>query len=225
MATTLCDYTRTKVHLNDGLASLVDLLPRSENRVLDVGCGAGANLRILSGRGHEVHGITLSQAEAEIVAPFVQSIHVLDVNSALPPFPDEYFDALLFSHVLEHLPDPIDVLVRYSRLLKPRSHLYIAVPNIMVWNRRLRHLLNRLELENGSLDMDPSHLRFFHLKSIQETVRSAGLIVTFGSVIGHIPQPGIRRLIPKISSSFDRLACSVAPDLFGFHLLVVAQKA
>ena len=39
--------------------------------MLDVGCGAGANALILSGRGHEVHGITLSQAEAEIVAPFV----------------------------------------------------------------------------------------------------------------------------------------------------------
>jgi SAM-dependent methyltransferase len=223
MATTLSEYTRTKVHHNDGLPPLVDLVPRSETRVLDVGCGAGANARILSGRGHEVHGITLSQAEAEIVAPFVKSIHVLDVNRALPPFRDE-FDALLFSHVLEHLSDPADVLTRYSHLLKPRSHVYIAVPNIMVWNRRLRHLLNRLELENGSLDMDPSHLRFFHLKSIQETVRSAGFIVTFCSVIGHIPQPGLRRVIPQISSRLDRLACSLAPDLFGFHLLVVAQK-
>ena len=56
MATTLSEYTRTKVHRNDGLPPLVDLVPRSETRVLDVGCGAGANARIFQGEGTKYTG-------------------------------------------------------------------------------------------------------------------------------------------------------------------------
>ena len=39
----------------------------SGDSILDVGCGTGTNMRLLSVAGHEVAGITLSKAEAKVV--------------------------------------------------------------------------------------------------------------------------------------------------------------
>ena len=121
----------------------------------------------------------------------------------------------MFSHVLEHLSDPAESDSVFAFVETAVSHL-CWVPNIMVWNRRLRHLLNAWNWRTG-VWIDPP-LAILSFEEYSGTVRSAGFIVTFCSVIGHIPQPGIRRVIPQISSRLDRLACSRAPDLFGFHL-------
>jgi SAM-dependent methyltransferase len=42
----------------------------------------------------------------------------------LPPF-----DAITFSHVIEHLPNPLDSLQRSLRLLKPGGRLVVVTPN------------------------------------------------------------------------------------------------
>ena len=49
-----------------------------------------------------------------------------DINSI--PEPDASFDAILCVEVLEHLPDPVQAIKEFSRLLKPSGHLIITAP-------------------------------------------------------------------------------------------------
>jgi SAM-dependent methyltransferase len=46
------------------------------------------------------------------------------------PYPDNYFDAVIFSEVIEHLNiNPLPVLQEINRILKPDGILYITTPN------------------------------------------------------------------------------------------------
>ncbi|RLB88589.1 MAG: SAM-dependent methyltransferase [Deltaproteobacteria bacterium] len=51
---------------------------------------------------------------------------VSDINSI--PEPDASFDAIMCIEVLEHLPDPVQTIKEFSRLLKPEGHLIITAP-------------------------------------------------------------------------------------------------
>jgi len=97
--------------------------------VLDVGCGAGGNLKTLQDQGWEPHGIEISEiAAAHARALTKGQIHTGTVDSA--PFPPGVFDLVLMSHSLEHFPSPVDALRRIYRFLKDDGLLVIHVPNV-----------------------------------------------------------------------------------------------
>jgi len=51
---------------------------------------------------------------------------VSDINSI--PEPDSSFDAIMCIEVLEHLPDPVQAIKEFSRLVKPEGHLILTAP-------------------------------------------------------------------------------------------------
>lgn len=54
----------------------------------------------------------------------------LDIVSDITaiPVPDGSFDAILCTEVFEHIPDPVDAIKEFSRLLKKGGHLIITAP-------------------------------------------------------------------------------------------------
>ncbi len=102
---------------------------RGEGKVLDVGCGAGGNLKALHDQGWEPYGIEISEVAAAHARELVTgNIHTGTLESA--PFPPQSFDLVLMSHSLEHLPSPVDALRRVHRLLKDDGLLVVSVPNV-----------------------------------------------------------------------------------------------
>ena len=112
------DLWKDRVYENQGFLELVNLIESGHRRVLDVGCGNGANMRLLAARGHEVVGVTLSEAEAKVVQEQGFTCQVWDIAEEALPFAARSFDALLFSHVLEHVAWPTELLKNYIRLLR-----------------------------------------------------------------------------------------------------------
>jgi SAM-dependent methyltransferase len=109
---------------------------RGEGKVLDIGCGAGGNLKTLQDQGWEPYGIEISKVAAAHALELTKGqIHAGTVESA--PFPNDSFDLVLMSHSLEHLPSPIDALRRIYRLLKDDGLLVISVPNVHSWEFKL----------------------------------------------------------------------------------------
>ena len=51
---------------------------------------------------------------------------VSDITSI--PEPDSSFDAIMCIEVLEHLPDPVQAIKEFSRLIKPKGHLILTAP-------------------------------------------------------------------------------------------------
>ena len=102
---------------------------RGEGKVLDVGCGAGGNLKTLQDQGWDPYGVEVSEVAAAHARELVTAnIHTGTLESA--PFAAKSFDLVLMSHSLEHLPSPVDALQRIHRLLKDDGLLIVSVPNL-----------------------------------------------------------------------------------------------
>lgn len=101
---------------------------RGEGKVLDVGCGAGGNLKSLQDQGWDVSGIEVSEeASTHARALTGGRIHTGTLESH--PFAQKSFDLILMSHSLEHLPSPTEALRRVHALLKDDGLLVVSVPN------------------------------------------------------------------------------------------------
>lgn len=108
---------------------LVSCLPSHATEVLDIGCGTGSLSLVLAELGHRVTGIDLSpamlaQAEAKAQAAGWQIVFKL-MNGADPQFAPQQFDVVLCRHLLWALPEPMQVLQRWLKLLKPGGRLLL----------------------------------------------------------------------------------------------------
>ncbi|MDR0465456.1 MAG: class I SAM-dependent methyltransferase [Treponema sp.] len=103
--------------------------------VLDIGCATGAVLNSLRERGWHVTGVEISPA-----ASYAQKKRNLDVRN-LPleenNFPLRGFDAILASHLIEHLNDPRAFFTEINRILKDDGYVFITTPNISGFQARL----------------------------------------------------------------------------------------
>jgi 2-polyprenyl-3-methyl-5-hydroxy-6-metoxy-1,4-benzoquinol methylase len=211
-----------RIYENQGFPELVNLVGAQSIHVLDIGCGTGGNLRLLKERGHSATGLTLSETEASIVEEQGLSCRVWDITSEVLPFPCESFDALIFSHVLEHVAWPADVIRRYTQLLKPTGKVYVALPNAMFFMQRWQFLLGRFRYTESGI-MDRTHLRFFDFLTARQLLETAGLEVERHFGLGQFPMGPLREWQPAFSSKVDRWVSSRCPALFAFHLMVVGR--
>lgn len=217
-----------RVYSNAGNPALLALLDPGARRVLDVGCGAGDNAALLEARGCEVHGITHSHAEAALAAPHLARAWVFDVEGPWPAeLEGERFDALVFSHVLEHLRRPSQVLARFCRLLRAGGSVLIAVPNVLGWRQRLSFLAGRFEYAESGV-LDSTHLRFFTFFTADALLLADApeLQLELKRVTGSVPLWWLRRhlLPPELSAALDALGCRLRPNLFGDQILLKASQ-
>jgi len=219
-----------RVYSNQGNAPLVDLIGKDCKRLLDVGCGAGDNALLIKSKHPEcsVFGITYSVAEAELANKNMARCWVLDIEGELPDdLTAQSFDVLLFSHVLEHLRDPADVLSRFVRLLPSGGIVLIAVPNILSWRMRLQFLWGNFEYQPSG-ELDDTHLRFFTYFTADKALLSGSLDlqVTYKLATGSMPLWWLRRyVIPRRwAQSIDQWGCHHWPNLFGIQVLIQAIK-
>ena len=78
--------------------------PKRGMRVLDVGCGTGAQLAIFQEAGCEIYGIDLSQSMLSIARTKLSDQAVLTTGDATRmPFPDQAFDLVISSLFLHQL--------------------------------------------------------------------------------------------------------------------------
>jgi len=111
-----------------------DWIPfREGGKLLDVGSGGGVFLERMRKFGWDVCGLEL----AEDVARRVQQRTGIPIHVGTLPyagFRPESFDAVTFWHVMEHVPNPREVLESAAALLRPNGLLVIEVPNIESWS-------------------------------------------------------------------------------------------
>lgn len=113
-------------------AMLKNALENSESPgslgILDVGCGTGANLGLLSHLGEAI-GVDISR-NALRCSSARGLTSIAGADACCLPFADEHFDYVVMMDVLYHkmVPDKLGVLSEARRVLKPGGTLLLNVP-------------------------------------------------------------------------------------------------
>lgn len=159
-------------------------------RVLDAGCGGGAYVEHLAGRGFEATGVDVDPQFLSLREGGGRkgSYHQADLTAL--PFPDKHFDSACCFDVLEHLDDGL-ALRELLRVTKRR--LLVTVP--------------RKDSELGTFGLtffhyqDRTHLREYTEESLAGALREAGMTrfqidpeldVPFGLLVWHFLKRGRR---------------------------------
>lgn len=108
--------------------ALERLNPRSDERILILGCGTGMDLDYLPAEA-TVTAVDLTPAMVHQTAQCAERLgHEVAVGLAdahTLPFPDDTFDAVLLHLVLSVVPDPETVLTETARVLAPDGRVSI----------------------------------------------------------------------------------------------------
>jgi len=111
------------------------LRSKQNGRLLEVGCGNGATLETLESLGWQVEGVDFDPAAVERARRRGLQVHLGTLSGQ--GLPAGSFDVVVSNHVIEHVPDPVDLLRECHRVLKPGGNLVVITPNIEGWGHRI----------------------------------------------------------------------------------------
>jgi 2-polyprenyl-3-methyl-5-hydroxy-6-metoxy-1,4-benzoquinol methylase len=215
---------KAKCYTNLGNPELLKRVPQESRIVLDVGCGAGDNARLLSKRGKIVDGVTISPEEASIATQFCRSISIHNLEEGLPSGLAVSYDVILASHVLEHICFPEKLLADVAMKLSPEGIFLVALPNLLNWRQRIQLLLGNFEYA-GSGIMDNTHFRWYTFNSARAMLERNGFKVIEAHADGAFLLWKLRKVLPRtVTTAVDDWASSVCPGLFGLQLLYACKR-
>jgi len=100
-----------------------------ERAVLEIGCGDGAMLELLTQRGALVQGMDASSSGVAECKKKGLAAQCSDVSTDGVPFPNHSFDVVISLETFEHLMNPYYALQEVRRVLKPGGRFICSIPN------------------------------------------------------------------------------------------------
>jgi SAM-dependent methyltransferase len=125
------DYYNGGGYETDRLSWTIDTFLSSSNpdRVLEIGCGDGAMLQLLTFRKIDAIGVDASISGIDRCAAAGLRAQCLDISTDGLPFPDDFFDLVISLETFEHLMNPYYALQEVQRVLRPRGRFICSIPN------------------------------------------------------------------------------------------------
>lgn len=186
--------------------TIFEWLPPDDDAVfLDCACGRGfylnyyravSKVRLV---GLELEADIIQKANAKV--GHLPDITLTQGNIYALPFPDNYFDGVILSEILEHIEDDVRGLKEVWRVLKPGGVVAITVPNANYpfwWdpiNKTLETVF-KTHIQHGLLaGIWANHVRLYTLPMLREVVTQAGFTIEAERAFTHYCFPFIHNLV------------------------------
>jgi SAM-dependent methyltransferase len=195
--------------------------PGQGRRVLDVGCAEGFFADLLAQRGYAVTGVDWPGTPH----PPTMEFRGADLDGGLGNVGGG-FDWIVCADVLEHLRDPLRMLVECRERLAPGGAIIASLPNSGHWYFRANVMAGRFPQDPKGL-FDRTHLHFFMWDGWVELFAGAGLRIVeveptttpFGLGLPRLEGTWVVRALERISYNLAR----VWKRLFAYQFVVEAR--
>lgn len=168
---------------------IFNLVPETAERILELGCGAGAMAAALRQRcpalscyiGIEIDSTQAMLSRKHTTTTLVRNIDLLPIwdndSEVLSAAPPNAFDYVLIGDVLEHLYDPLSTLKQASTRLKKGGKIIACIPNVQHWSVFYNLVSGTWPREPQGL-FDATHIRWFTLDDMLRLFMQAELSVS-----------------------------------------------
>ncbi|MGI8468710.1 MAG: class I SAM-dependent methyltransferase [Pyrinomonadaceae bacterium] len=138
---------------------------RQNNRLLDVGCGAGLLLEAALKNKWQAEGLEISSSSVDSLRK--RGIKVFHGVLSEARFPEDRFDVVTAVEILEHIPNPAEIITKIHRILRPGGLFWATTPHG-------RGASARLLGQKWSCVTPPEHLHLFSVKGLRKIIEKAG---------------------------------------------------
>lgn len=109
---------------------------QNNTKILDVGCIPGHFTVLLRKLGYNVICVDINPSRADsFLKKYDVEVYRVDVVEEPLPFYDNSFDIVLFTEVVEHIPDPLHPLNEIYRVLRKNGVLILSTPAFTLGDR------------------------------------------------------------------------------------------
>ncbi|MCE5250862.1 class I SAM-dependent methyltransferase [bacterium] len=166
--------------------------PAGGKEMMEIGSSDGSLIALYKQNGWKVKGLEYS--EFSIKKAREKYRIELEPKDIFEIHPDRCrFDLIIFSHVLEHMPDPLRVLEHCKTLLKPGGIVFIELPQAPLGSECRKEELFQY--------LNTTHLFDFRTQSLAKLIEKAHLSVeSMDRYFYHVP-----RLFKKYEGMFGRI--------------------
>lgn len=179
------------------LAAVRDLVdPRPGERILDLGCAAGAISDYVSAFGARPVGVDSSPIAVEVAESLFPGLEFRLGDVTDLPFADASFDKAVAADLVEHLTDE-----DFDRMLAEAARVLVPGGTLSVYTPNPEHAIERLKARNLVLAQNPTHIGLRSAPTLETGLARAGFSVersewraSFLPALGTIERLGGRRL-------------------------------
>ncbi len=192
-------------------------------KILEVGCGDGLMTKELIKHFKNIVAIDGSETRLERTKKIVkvENIKELNIKFYCTLFEDfktsNKFDTIIATHVLEHVDNPLDFLLKIKNLLAPDGYAVILVPNAESIHRKIGKKLNLITdlHELGSNDFALGHQRYYDLAMLNEEIIKSGLKIKTirGIFVKPFPNSQMKKLSPEMIKAFYEISKEMPPEI------------
>ncbi len=179
--------------------------PHDESVILDCACGRGFYLNMIRYVspcklvGLELDWPVIQKAKRNV--GHLPNITLTNANIYQLPYPDNVFDAVILSEILEHIDHDVDGLREVYRVLKPGGVVVITVPNANYpfwWdpiNKTLETVFHTHIGKGTFAGIWANHVRLYTAQQLRDSVLAAGFKVEEERAFTHYSFPFIHNLV------------------------------
>ena len=190
-------------------------------RLLDIGCGKGITEYLLPERifcfGYDVVEEVIKTARVLNESKRNRQFKVCNVEKTLPP--NEKFDTVVITEVLEHLHNDEKMLKKITNLLIDEGILILTVPNSKTLINRLIRFFGQPQFK------DESHMREYTINEVEALLHKCGFktLETIGIYLQLPKENHIPRIFRFMLSFFVDNIATYLPFLAN-SILLIAKK-
>lgn len=150
----------------------------SHGKLLDIGFGGATIMQVARDKGWQVSGLEVSKPAVEHAERLGFEVFHGELTEA--KYPDNHFDVITASEIIEHCPQPEILLNEVIRILRPGGLFWATTPSA----KGLSYLLTGLD---WTVIYPPEHLQLFSKKGVRLMLKKAGFSQSNIQTLGFNP--------------------------------------